>query len=193
MTKKFGILCPYLSLLAAGIVSAGTFTAKAQMMPPAYPAWDNGSDTWVATDGLGRSLPGVAQTGPPRANKVVAIFYFLWLGQHGEAGPFDISTILTTNAGAINQPQNALWGPLYVPHHWGEPLFGYYVSDDDAVLRKHAQMLADAGVDVVIFDVTNQLTYPASWRALLRVFDEVRKAGNRTPQIAFLCPFGAPR
>jgi hypothetical protein len=34
-------------------------------------------------------------------------------------------------------------------HHWGESAFGYYRSDDPWVLRKHAQMLSDAGVDVI--------------------------------------------
>ena len=46
---------------------------------------------------------------------------------------------------------------------------------------------------MVVFDVTNQLTYPRSWQALCRVWNQVRREGNRTPQIAFLCPFGDPR
>jgi hypothetical protein len=79
------------------------------------------------------------------------------------------------------------------PHYWGEPLFGYSVSDDDAVLAKHAQMLDDAGVDVVIFDASNQLTYPRSWQALGRVWGDIRRRGGHTPQIAFLCPFGDPK
>jgi hypothetical protein len=53
-------------------------------------------------------------------------------------------------------------------------------------------MLSDTGVDVVIFDVTNQLTYPEWYRALLRVWGEMRAAGNRTPQVAFLTPFWDP-
>jgi len=53
-------------------------------------------------------------------------------------------------------------------------------------------MLSDAGVDMVVFDVTNQLTYPESWQALCRVWDQIQREGNRVPQIAFLCPFGDP-
>lgn len=151
------------------------------------------SDTWVAVDALGRRVPTSEEVGAPRPNKTVGMFYFLWLGRHGELGPFDISKILAEAPGAMDDPANPLWGPLHYPHHWGESIFGHYRSDDDGVLRKHAQMLADAGVDVVIFDVTNQLTYPQSWRALGRVFDEMRRAGNRVPQMAFLCPFWAPR
>jgi hypothetical protein len=155
--------------------------------------WDVFSDAWVATDGLGRTLPTHAEVGSPRADKTVGIFYFLWLGRHGDQGPFDISKILAQDPAATDKPDSPLWGPLRAPHHWGESTFGYYVCDDESVLRKHAQMLADAGVDVVVFDVTNQLTYPRSWRALCRVFDHARRQGNRVPQIAFLCPFWRPR
>ncbi len=35
---------------------------------------------------------------------------------------------------------------------WDEPLFGYYRTTDEWILRKHAEMLADAGVDVVFCD-----------------------------------------
>ena len=157
------------------------------------PMTDVFSDTWSATDALGRTLPGFKEAGGPRTNRFVGVFYFLWLGRHGEAGPFDISKILKEEPSAIEDPKNPRWGPMYVPHHWGKPLFDYYVSDDEWVLQKHAQMLGDAGVDAVIFDVTNQLSYPESWRALCRAFGRLRAMGNRVPQIAFLCPFGDPK
>jgi hypothetical protein len=81
---------------------------------------------------------------------------------------------------------------MHAFHHWGEAVFGYYNNDDEYVLRKHAQMLADAGVDTLIFDVTNQATYKQHYMPLLKVFSEGRQAGGRTPQVAFLCPFGDP-
>lgn len=165
--------------------------STAPEIAPAAEPWDVHSDTWVATDALGRSLPTAEEVGPPRAGKHVGLFYFLWLGRHGDEGPFDISKILAKDPSAIDDPKHPLWGGG--PHHWGESIFGYYTSDDEGVLRKHAQMLADAGVDAVIFDVTNQLTYPESWRALFRAFGQVKRAGNRVPQVAFLCPFGEPR
>jgi len=115
------------------------------------------SDTWAATDTLGRTLPGSAEVGLPRTGRFVGIFYFLWLGQSGDLGPFDISRILAQDPSALTNPASPLWGPMLSPHHWGESIFGYYVSEDESVLRKHAQMLANAGVDAVFFDVTNQL------------------------------------
>jgi hypothetical protein len=180
--KTFIALC-----ITAGstvVLAVGSYAGAAQ---------DLLSDTWVATDGLGRRLPLAKDAGPPRPNKYVGVFYFLWLGRAGDLGPFDISKILTNDPGAIRNPESPHWGPPLYPHHWGESIFGYYVSDDESVLRKHAQMLSDAGVDAVIFDVTNQVTYPESWKALCRVFDQVKREGNRVPQIAFLCPFGDPR
>src|SRR3546814_8203894 len=52
-------------------------------------------------------------------------------------------------------------------------------------------MLADAGVDMIMFDCTNgDLTWPESYNALCEVFAEARKNGIRTPKIAFMLAFG---
>ncbi len=176
--------------LSGCALSCALFSSIARAQ--AVASWDTRPDTWAAMDDLGRIVPTHEQVGAPKANHTVGMFYFLWLGEHGSQGPFDISKILAREPNAINQPDNPLWGPIGAPHHWGEPLFGYYRSDDEWVLRKHAQMLSDAGVDVVIFDVTNQLTYPRSYRALSRVWSQIRREGGQTPQIAFLTPFWSP-
>lgn len=171
--------------LAALLFAAGP-QAPAREAGTNYPAWDTASDTWVATDALGRRLPGYAEAGPPRADRFVGVFYFLWLGPHAQGGPYDVTRLKAEN------PSAPRWGPFYAPHHWGESVFGYYLSEDPFVLARHAQMLADAGVDTLIFDVTNQLTYQDNYRALLRVFSEIRARGGRTPQVMFLCPFWQP-
>ena len=155
-------------------------------------AVDTLSDTWVATDGLGRKIPAFPELPAPRADRAVGIFYFLWHGAHIQGGPFDVTKILAADPNAMQKSDSLLRGPLHAPHHWGESLFGYYRTDDEGVLRKHAQMLADAGVDVVIFDVTNQITYKDYYMAPLRVWSDMRRLGNRTPQIAFLTPFWDP-
>ena len=185
MSDKFKSFLP--------IALAVALTASPRSIRAFDDVGDLQSDTWTATDALGRTLPGFADVGPPRQGKTVGIFYFLWLGRSGDLGPFDVSRILAQDPSAMSKPASPLWGPMFSPHHWGESIFGHYISDDDSVLRKHAQMLADAGVDAVFFDVTNQLTYPKSWKALCRVFDQVKREGNRAPQIGFLCPFGEPR
>jgi hypothetical protein len=72
----------------------------------------------------------------------------------------------------------------------------YNLSDDEYVIRKHAHMLANAGVDVIIFDASNfdvtnntPYTYHDRCKQLCEVYRDMRSKGNRTPQIAFLAPF----
>ena len=86
----------------------------------------------------------------------------------------------------MSEPASPLWGKLGTAHYWGEPLYGYYRSDDPWVLRRHAALLADAGIDTLIFDTTNAVTYRTTYMKLCEVFAAVRRAGGRTPQIAFM-------
>ncbi len=87
---------------------------------------------------------------------------------------------------ALHRPDSPLWGPRGMYHYWAEPLYGYYFSADPWVLRRHAQLLSAAGIDVLIFDTTNAVTYPEVYRQLCSVFEDVRRSGGRTPQIAFM-------
>ena len=160
--------------------SAAVAASSTAQMPP---EWDTFSDTWVATDGLGRTLPAHGEVGGLRAHRVVGIFYFLWRGTHGRE-LHDLAKILAAN------PTNPHFGPPGSWHHWTEPLFGYYLSDDEAVIRKHTQMLVDAGVDVLVFDVTNGFTYDDVYPKLCTVWTEMRKHGLHTPQCAFLAHSG---
>ena len=154
--------------------------------------WDTQSDTWAATDALGRQVPGFDLVGPPRIDRFIGVFYFLWLGSFPRVGPYDVTQILKQDPTAMLNPASPLWGAPAAPHHWGQSLFGYYLNDDEYVLRRHAQMLSDAGVDVIIFDTSNDVTYKSQYMKLLQVFSAVRAEGGKTPQIAFLCPFWDP-
>lgn len=169
-----GILCAVLSLPIAAI----------QAEPPR----DLFSDTWVATDALGRSQPGIEEVGPPKQDKWVGIFYWTWHVPRGKGGPNDNTKILATaRDGKVEWPENS------APHHWGEPELGYYMMTDPFVIRKHASMLVDAGVDAIFFDVTNPpFTWKDEYEALCRVYTQMREEGNRTPEIVFLCPFWNP-
>jgi hypothetical protein len=151
-----------------------------------------GADTWSATDALNRKLLGYAEVGVPRSGKFVGIFYWTW--HYAWANDYEaknITTILQHYPAAIDDLYHPAWGPLYSPHFWNEPLFGYYRLDqDDWVLRKHAEMLADAGIDVVIFDATNgSFTWKNAYMNLCKVFSKARQDGVRTPKIAFMLAF----
>ncbi len=167
------------SYLLAILLTLAISGAKAEEGSRARPA-STASDTWVATDELGRVLPGYKECGPPKAGRTVGIFYFLWMDRQINTPIFDITKLLAAN------PTNPKWGPETVFHWWGEPHLGYYVSDDLFVIRKHAQLLSDAGVDVVIFDVTNIQTYDDTYREICKLYEQIRREGGKTPQIAFM-------
>ncbi len=101
--------------------------------------------------------------------------------------------------------QNTHWGDG--KNTWGTPLLGDYASDDRKVIRRHAQWLADAGVDFVWEDWSNDIDYhydPTRKRpdfdmiegATFTLFDEfarMRAAGQKTPEISiFAGVTGAP-
>ncbi len=85
----------------------------------------------------------------------------------------------------LGKPNSPLWGPPG-DYYWGEPLYGYYNSTDPWVLRRHANLLSDAGIDTVIFDTTNRQTYRDVYMKLCQVWTQMRKEGARTPQICFM-------
>jgi len=68
---------------------------------------------------------------------------------------------------------------------------GYYLSNDEYVIRKHCQMLVDAGIDVLITDITNGITYRDVYLNICRIFREIRNSGEQTPQIAFIANSGS--
>lgn len=158
------------------------------------------ADTWVATDALGRTLPTAEETGAPRKDKFVGIFYFIWQGAHGydnhksaqadegvmpklpsdTASPYDLTKMIAES------PDNPQYGPLHAFHYWGEPYFGYYLANDEWIIRKHAQMLSDAGVDVIILDVTNTHLYMPQVKKIGEVYQKMRSEGISTPSISFL-------
>ena len=67
--------------LLSTILLAGTsLFVSGQTNIPESPAWDVYPDTWVATDGAGRVMPGNADVGDYKYGKqhTVGIFYVTW-------------------------------------------------------------------------------------------------------------------
>ena len=138
---------------------------------------DTMPDTWAATDALGRTLPMNPEVGAPRSDRTVGLFYFNWHAAFGNKQVHDIAKILKAS------PASPAWGPVQAPHYWSEPRFGYYRPEDPWVIRKHVQMLADAGVDVLILDATNGFTYDNEREALCQVLAQMKSEGRRVPGI----------
>lgn len=151
------------------------------------------SDTWVATDALGRKVVSDPDSAQLRSDKQVCIFYWTW--HQWEFPPNtkvrNISKIIREQPDALNSYDHPAWKNGRAHYYWEEPLLGYYCTYDPWVLRKHAEMLADAKVDAVFFDCTNgDLTWDKSYKTLLKVWHEARLDGVNTPKIAFMLPFG---
>ncbi|UVQ46738.1 hypothetical protein NXY11_00320 [Parabacteroides faecis] len=67
----------------------------------------------------------------------------------------------------------------------GEPEVGYFLSRDEYVIRKDISMLADAGVDVLVMDVTNAVRYWDEWETLFTTMQKMKAEGNKVPQFCF--------
>lgn len=147
------------------------------------------ADTWVAHDALGRTMPTQAEVGPVKEDqrRVVGIFYIAW---HSDSlanmpSPFnaDVSKILASDPAARLDAKHPLW--TAGSYHWGEPEMGYFLSKDKYVIRRDMSMLADAGVDVLVMDVTNAVRYWDEWDVIFPTMLEMKAEGNKVPQFCF--------
>lgn len=140
-----------------------------------------------AQDHLGRSIADHEKAGPPKNGKTAGLFYYLWHGQHGTEGPYDITKMQEQDPEVMDHPESPLWpNPDHVPMlHWGEPLFGYYQSEDEWVLRRHVQLFIDAGIDVLFFDTTNGYSYRPVYMKLFKILQEFHDNGFPAPKFAF--------
>lgn len=140
----------------------------------------------MATDTLGRTTPDRAAGVPaPRSNRLVGLFYFLWLGECGKHKPYNVSEIVAADPQAGYKPDSDVWGGVGTYHHWGEPFYGYYYSDDEWVVRHHMKLIMQADIDFLFFDTTNALIYEHNAKLVMRVLQEYHDEGWKIPQVMF--------
>ncbi|MCQ2432004.1 MAG: hypothetical protein MJ175_05295 [Clostridia bacterium] len=144
----------------------------------------NPSASLGGIDSLGRMLPTEPIIRPDKSRQV-GLFYFLWCGEHGRHRPYDVSKITAANPDAGSATDSPFWGGEGTYHHWGEPFYGYYYSDDEWVIRRHMTLFCDAGVDFLFFDTTNAIIYEKNVKIVLRVLQEYHDAGFRIPKVMF--------
>ena len=152
------------------------------------------SDHWAATDALGRKVHEYRDAGEKRKGKFVAMFYWTWHQGNDDTTYHvkNITEIVRKYPEAMKDYHHPAWGTKQPGFfYWEQPLFGYYKTTDPWVLRKHAEMLADAGIDAVFFDCTNgSITWGESYEALMKTWDQAQKDGVNVPKIAYMLPFG---
>lgn len=140
---------------------------------------------YAGTDDVGRTLFDASQIGVVNEDHDVGIFYFLWHGEHGDMGANNMQEIIDQSGDAAGDVNNPLWGNVHDWHHWGEPLYGYYYIDDNWVMRKHVELLINAGVDFLYFDTTNLFTYSDNALKLMAILHDFNMQGYDAPEIMF--------
>ncbi len=143
----------------------------------------------VATDDFGRTF--VTMDGEDGEN-YVGMFYFICNGWNREStGLYDVSKITKNGADHEAFQGNSSASPVGAAHYWGEPVFGYYNSQDPWVMRKHIEMLTMAGVDFLVFDVSNAFTYMEVTDVLFPIMQEYYDAGWDVPKFMYYTRHGS--
>ncbi|MBQ4112370.1 MAG: hypothetical protein IJD38_06215 [Clostridia bacterium] len=143
---------------------------------------------YAATDDLDRKMYTSADTGAygSTGEHYVGLFYFLWQGEHGDSGVFDLQKIIDeVGVEAAGSTKCGKYGPVGAMHWFAEPLYGYYYASDQWVHRKHAELLTQANVDFLYFDVTNGYSYLHNAKKLMECLHELNEQGFDAPQVVF--------
>ncbi len=152
-------------------------------------------DTWVFTDGLGRTSLTYEDVGAPRENKEIAMFYWTWHAEASKAAktPFNINDFILKYPEAKNDYDHPEWPNGSIAYFWNEPIYGYYRGNDPWVLRRQAELLANAGVDTIFTDNTNgSYTWKSGYTALFEAWESAQNEGAvSVPKVSFMLPFGA--
>jgi hypothetical protein len=140
----------------------------------------------VGIDHFGRSFSGI---GGYKDKKQVGIFYWPWIGQPYASGVYDATKISAMPNGLKLlydfKYLNDSISPNGQAHFWGEPLWGYYNSADEWVIRKQMKMLTTAGIDFIAFDLTNRITYREVYERVFRVIEDMMTQGANPPRVVF--------
>ncbi|MBR7137257.1 MAG: hypothetical protein IKC99_04290 [Clostridia bacterium] len=200
--RKLTALALALAAVTA-VVSGGMAYAADEPAAPLPPAYEIPADsllnthkvmpdTWVFTDGLGRTSLTNADVGDPKDDKTLAMFYWTWhtkeTAQHGYT---DTTKVLALYPEAQNDYDHPAWEGTGRYCFWNEPIYGFYTTEDPWVLRRQAELLANAGVDVVFTDNTNgTYTWKESYDALFAAWDDAQTNGAvNVPKVSFMLPF----
>ena len=147
------------------------------------------SQPLAGTDGLGRVLPLNETVGDPDRKVHVALFYFLWQGdKSSRTSPryWNLPEIVEQHPEVLYDFDNPNWGGGSGSYYfWGEPIYGYYNGHDYWVHLKNMQLFTDAGVDMLVLDATNRITYTSQAKILMDAAEAIRRQGRNAPKIVF--------
>ncbi len=151
---------------------------------------DNYADTWTATNAYGLRLADFEETGGVKAgNHEVGMFYHDWHLHNSKA--YIASEIIAKHPEAKDDYNHSAW-PTNGPAWWDEPVYGFYDDTDYWHYRKSAELMADAGVDVVFLDYTNgDSIYAKGLDVMMRAYHDAREDGVNVPKISGYLQMGS--
>ncbi|MBO5757638.1 MAG: hypothetical protein J6S28_08060, partial [Clostridia bacterium] len=122
--------------------------------------------------------------------KTIAMFYWTWhTGGFLVDEPVNLQKYSEQYPEAMRDFNNEIWKGTS-SYWWNESIYGFYSGEDPWVLRKQAELLTNAGVDVIFTDNTNgDHTWYAAYNALLKEWDDAMTDGLNTPKLSFMLPF----
>lgn len=148
----FNISLPVKIQLAVSMTFLALYSQGQTNSETRYPVFRNlYTDSWVATDALGRKLPTFEECGPVKKDRYVGMFYFMTHINPGGNGPFDVTKIMKAN------PENPQWGNG--SHYWGEPETGYYLSNEKWMIRMKS--LPERKTMTWYFRMKSAISYPS--------------------------------
>ncbi len=151
------------------------------VIDPDYVTHDE-NDNASVIDATSRAIGVYGQNG----RRYVGIFYFLWHGTmvDVDANPRNIQELLDTYGDkAKDMPE--LWAYVNATFYFAKPLYGFYRSDDEWLIRKHIELLMNAGVDFLYFDVTNNYLYERTAEKVMAILHEMNEQGYAAPKVVF--------
>lgn len=152
------------------------------------------SGGFAGVDDLGRSLYASNANGvgavSAEQERYVGLFYFLWMGtastQQDPSAWWSYKGGIARNLQKIWDGETELGLGVWGEMHWfAEPLYGYYLSNDTWVMRKHVELLTNAGIDFLYFDFTNNVSYVRNALLLMDILHEFNEQGYDAPQVVF--------
>jgi len=152
------------------------------VVAPTYYYKSPDANNIVGVDQFDRSFKTLTST---KSNYLVGMFFWAWIGQPYATDVYDATKIMAMPNGM----DMLFWAdtpgisPDGQAHYWGEPLWGYYNSADEWVLRKQLEMITLAGVDFIYWDHTNAVTYSNVELLAAKILHEMNEAGWKAPKM----------
>lgn len=173
------IMAATLTATLAGCANGGE---ESKTFAPDENAYTATINSLVSTDALGRSF---GENSVAVSEKKVGLFYFVWHGYSTNSGIFDITKLLEENPSALwgTDSESVKSSPINAFHYWGEPLYGYYASDDPYIVKKHLELFIASGIDYICLDLTNLFIYENVIEVLIEEIQALQAQGWNPPTI----------